>query len=1160
MRKLLYLTLILLFSNLTLANTIFVNNAATGSNNGTSWINAYTDLQNAINNAADGDEIWVAKGTYFPTRPADNLNTVDPNNRKNSFTVLTNVKLYGGFIGNETLLNQRDWNTNQTILDGDIGNNSNLDNCYHVVILGNTSATLDGFIVQNGRADDFSNSFILIRSTALYADEGAGIASYAIVNSFKNLIVRKNYCVKRGGGIYSHGAADNNFDNLVVEENISNSGDAAGIFDDAYSSSNYSNLKIINNTSYRDPGGIYIFQRFSGNRYLRNLIVQGNTGGIYIDAPSATISNSLFTGNMGSAIYSDNANITLSHITVTGNNSNSMGAVHLFGNSHKVYNSILWGNSYPDITVYVTSTIDYKNNTINFGLPITATNSNQNPLFINPLPIGLNSGGDYRLSCGSQCIDAGNNAYIISGTVTDLDNTNRILGSATDMGAYEFNGTSKPITPNPFPFYCQNEIASALSVSGTNVLWYTTPTGGIGSTSAPTPNTSITGTTTYYVSQTVAGCESPRTAISVEVKAPSAMPKVTPSVNYCQNQTASALSATGTTLLWYTTSAGGTGTAIAPIPDTSIAGTTTYYVSQNTNGCESARAAINVIVDNAPVAPSVTPQITYCQNETPSTLTASGNSLLWYSTPTGGSGNTTAPIPNTSTSGTTTYYVTQTVGCESPRSAITVTVNAQPQSPAATSSLSYCLNETSNIVTATGTNLLWYTTPTGGTGSTIAPTPSTTTAGTTVYYVSQTIAGCESPRTAISVEVKAPSAMPTVTPSVNYCQNQTASALSATGTTLLWYTTSTGGTGTTIAPIPDTSIAGTTTYYVSQNTNGCESARAAISVMVGSAPSAPVTTSTVSYCQNQSASPLTATGSNLLWYSTPTGGTGSTTAPTPNTSNPGVTTYYVTQTVGCESQRSPIAVTIVPLPKPILAGGSICKDKNNALVPFVINTYLDPATYSFQWYSIQSGIATIIPNATQNNLSVTLPAEYGVITKDRSTTLGCESDMSKTIVNLENEPIAIAVTQSDYFAQQTSIKIEVLPAGNYNYQLDNGAPQSNNVFTNVKPGEHIITVTNACGSITENVLLVDYPKFFTPNGDGFTETWNIKALQDQPESRIEIFDRMGKLLKVIQPSGLGWDGTYNGKELPSTDYWFVVHYSDANAIPKTFKAHFTLKR
>jgi hypothetical protein len=130
MRKLLHLTLILLFSNLTLANTIFVNNAATGSNNGTSWINAYTDLQNAINNAADGDEIWVAKGTYFPTRPADNLNTVDPNNRKNSFTVLTNVKLYGGFIGNETLLNQRDWNTNQTILDGNIGNSSNVDNCY----------------------------------------------------------------------------------------------------------------------------------------------------------------------------------------------------------------------------------------------------------------------------------------------------------------------------------------------------------------------------------------------------------------------------------------------------------------------------------------------------------------------------------------------------------------------------------------------------------------------------------------------------------------------------------------------------------------------------------------------------------------------------------------------------------------------------------------------------------------------------------------------------------------------------------------------------------------------------------------------------------------------------------------------------------------------
>ncbi len=106
-----------------------------------------------------------------------------------------------------------------------------------------------------------------------------------------------------------------------------------------------------------------------------------------------------------------------------------------------------------------------------------------------------------------------------------------------------------------------------------------------------------------------------------------------------------------------------------------------------------------------------------------------------------------------------------------------------------------------------------------------------------------------------------------------------------------------------------------------------------------------------------------------------------------------------------------------------------------------------------------------------------------------------------------------------------------------------------------KPG----CVANATASTF--VQFIDYPHFFTPNGDGFNDTWNFKGLNTCAESieKIKIFDRSGKLLKVITTTGDGWDGTYSGQELPADDYWFTVDYLEKD-IPKQIKSHFSLKR
>ena len=91
--------------------------------------------------------------------------------------------------------------------------------------------------------------------------------------------------------------------------------------------------------------------------------------------------------------------------------------------------------------------------------------------------------------------------------------------------------------------------------------------------------------------------------------------------------------------------------------------------------------------------------------------------------------------------------------------------------------------------------------------------------------------------------------------------------------------------------------------------------------------------------------------------------------------------------------------------------------------------------------------------------------------------------------------------------------------------------------------------------------MIDYPRFFTPNGDGYNDTWQIIGIDTRPLSKIYIFDRYGKLLKQLSPLSEGWDGTYNGRALPATDYWFTVQYEEPGTeIIKTFRAHFSLKR
>ena len=151
-------------------------------------------------------------------------------------------------------------------------------------------------------------------------------------------------------------------------------------------------------------------------------------------------------------------------------------------------------------------------------------------------------------------------------------------------------------------------------------------------------------------------------------------------------------------------------------------------------------------------------------------------------------------------------------------------------------------------------------------------------------------------------------------------------------------------------------------------------------------------------------------------------------------------------------------------------------------------------------------------------------------------------------------------------SDSNNIEIFVQGDGDYEYAINGGEFQDEAVFLDVPPGENTLVINdkNGCGT-TEPIpfLVVGYPKFFTPNGDGIHDAWNVLGIETLSDPVIFIFDRYGKLLKQIDETSLGWDGTYNGRPMPSSDYWFRMEYSrDENGVlvANLLRSHFSLKR
>jgi gliding motility-associated-like protein len=233
----------------------------------------------------------------------------------------------------------------------------------------------------------------------------------------------------------------------------------------------------------------------------------------------------------------------------------------------------------------------------------------------------------------------------------------------------------------------------------------------------------------------------------------------------------------------------------------------------------------------------------------------------------------------------------------------------------------------------------------------------------------------------------------------------------------------------------------------------------------------------------------------------------------------------------------------------------LCINKaGQIIVPLTIYSGLSPTQYSFAWTFNGNPIS-----ATTSSYLVNSAGIYKVTATDLSG--GCTKVIIADVKE-SNEATASATVGTDFDNQQEIIVTVTGGLGNYSYQLNDGFLQNNNIFRVSQGGVYSVKVIDnlGCNNFILYVTVLNYPRFFTPNGDGFNDTWNISGFSNPEKAIIYIFDRYGKLLKEIFPSGSGWDGTYCGKELPSTDYWFRLLYEENIGESKEFNAHFSLKR
>jgi gliding motility-associated-like protein len=722
----------------------------------------------------------------------------------------------------------------------------------------------------------------------------------------------------------------------------------------------------------------------------------------------------------------------------------------------------------------------------------------------------------------------------------------------------------------------QTLTASVPSGSGETVIWYTAASGGT-VVSSPTLNT--IGTVTYYaeLSNTITSCKSDiRTSVTLTINANPAQPvsggdQIVCALVPIQTLTATATTAPGESIVWYTAASGG---IIVANPTLNMVGTVTYYaqaINSTTNCTSNSRTAVSLTINPNPENPISGGNKTECvqspvQTLTATATTASGESVIWY---TAASGGTIVSNPILNTIGTVTYYAEGTndlSSCSSTsRTPVTLTINPKPAPPISGGNQAVCAQAPVQTITATATvgtgeSVVWYNASSGGT---IVNNPFLNVVGSITYYAEtrNNATGCiSSTRTSVSLTIDPSPDAPLSAGNKIECvqepiQTLTAIANGASGESITWYDAATAG---NIVSNPILNSVGMVTYYAESSNGLCKSLnRTAVTLTIIGTVADPVG-SDQTVCSDGTANQsltATASGNTITWYTAAVGGI---TVSNPNQIGIGTSTFYAESSVGnCKSNnRTKVTLTILALPpKPtvesviqptcITTTGAITLASQGAVEYSIGNGFQDSPIFS----NLSSGTYTPIVRFKANTLCEVrgnpqqinpIPAEIQFVISGN-----CEGkDFILTATPLQNSYDSGNV---DYQWKDNNGVMVGTNSNLLNVSESLRSARSNPVF----PLSYSLTISSvssgceASSSSSIESIYCDIQKGISPDGNGMNESFDLTLLDVK---KLEVFDRYG--IKVYSKNDYTnqWRGQSDkGEDLPSATYYYVIEFNNAQS-------------
>jgi gliding motility-associated-like protein/uncharacterized repeat protein (TIGR01451 family) len=683
---------------------------------------------------------------------------------------------------------------------------------------------------------------------------------------------------------------------------------------------------------------------------------------------------------------------------------------------------------------------------------------------------------------------------------------------------------SDPLTPTTadntqdFCLVSASTVAN-IQVNETNVVWYTTATGGTALVSTTALTTGV-----YYgaIKDPVTGCESSvRLQVTISVTDPGTPTTADNTQDFCliNAPTIANIQVNEANVVWFSTQTGGTA-----IPATTALTTGTYYaaIKDPATTCESnVRLAVAISVTNPATPTTTNASQSFCITNAPTVASIQVNetNVVWYNTLNGGTA-----LASTTALTNGIYFgaiLNPATGCQSTvRLQVTVNINSPAATPTTNSATqNFCTLNTPTVanIQVNEANVVWYTTATGGT-----VLPATTALVTGTYYgaISSTI-GCENPvRLAVVVNVNTPGVITTPRTTQTFCLSKlpTLANILVNETNVVWYSAATGGT-----PLAANTQLTAGTYYagaLNNATNGCASAtRLGITINFENDALVPITTNDDTPCVFQGVTYSIANGkSNYVWSVTngtiTSGGGTADGSATISWSDIGPGQVKVTYINNCdETTTKTLNVTV-----------ATCSDLT------ITNTVSNPTPN----FGEQITLTVTVNNVGQGNfintvVSDLLPSGYDLVSTN--TTAGTY-DPATSLWTIPTLNAGQSVT--------LTIVAEVLPGGNY----------LSVATVEISTPLDVDAANNSASVSVDPICLTVYNEF-TPNNDGANDLFRIDCIESYPNNELKVYNRYGALVYSKQHYENDWNGTANvsgvinrGDMLPTGTYFYVIDIGD----------------